>query len=235
MEEIDLRELFNIFWSKKIQIFIVVILFTIAGAVYSYGLKTPTYTAYTTLVLAMSNSKENNAEDSITTTDITLNSKLVSTYSELAKSKSTVKKVITNLGIDESVSAVQNAVKVTAVEGTEVIKISVTHPNPTYSSKIANEMAEVFSEKVQEIYKINNITIVDEAETPSGPSNISHTKDLLLFAMMGLAISAAYVFIINMLDNTIKSTDDIEKGFNIPVLITIPYIDNFNNEKGGRK
>ena len=237
MEEIDLKELFNIFWSKKIQIFLVVLIFTVIGAVYSYGLKTPKYTASTTLVLAMSDSKEKDkdAENSITTTDITLNSKLVPTYSELVRSKSTVKKVIDNLGIDENLEVLRNSIKVTAVEETEVIRIAVTHVSPSIAEKVANEIAKVFSEKIQEIYKINNITTVDEAEVPNGPSNIHHTKDVILFSMIGLVISAAYVFVLNMIDNTVKSTEDIEKVYNMPVLVTIPLIENFNNERGGNK
>ena len=236
MEEIDLKELFNIFWSKKIQIFLVVLIFTVIGAVYSYGLKTPKYTASTTLVLAMSDSKEKDkdTENSITTTDITLNSKLVPTYSELVRSKSTVKKVIDNLHIDENLEILRNSIKVTSVEDTEVIRIAVTLESPSIAEKVANEIAKVFSEKIQDIYKINNITIVDQAETPTAPSNISHMKDLILFAMIGLVISGAYVFVLNMLDNTIKTSEDIEKGFNIPVLVTIPLIDNFANEKGGK-
>ena len=235
MEEIDLKELFNIFWSKKIQIILVVLIFVVIGGVYSYGLKTPMYTSSTTLVLAMSDTNEKSDENAITTTDITLNSKLVPTYSELIKSKTSLKKVIANLKIDENADRLKNKVKVTSVQETEVIQISVTHENPTYASKIANEVAKVFSEKIQEIYNINNITIVDEAETPTGPSNINHMKDVMLFAMIGLVISAAYVFVLNMLDNTIKSTEDVEKGYNIPVLVTIPLIENFNNEKGGKK
>lgn len=237
MEEIDLKELFNIFWSKKIQIILVVIVFMIIGAVYSIGIKTPMYSSSATLVLAMAETNEKNkaAENSITTTDITLNSKLVTTYSELVKSKKVLRQVISNLGIDEKADSLKGKIKVSSVEDTEVIKITVTHENPTYASKIANEITKVFSKEVNELYKINNVYIVDEAEVQDKPSNINHVKDTILFGMIGLVISAAYVFILNMLDNTIKSSEDIEKGFNIPVLVTIPYIENFDNEKGGIK
>ena len=201
MEEIDLKELFNIFWSKKIQIILVVIVFMIIGAVYSIGIKTPMYSSSATLVLAMAETSEKNkaTENSITTTDITLNSKLVSTYSELVKSKKVLRQVISNLGIDEKADSLKGKIKVSSVEDTEVIKITVTHENPTYASKIANEITKVFSKEVNELYKINNVYIVDEAEVQDKPSNINHVKDTILFGMIGLVISAAYVFILNML------------------------------------
>lgn len=237
MEEIDLRELFNIFWSKKIQIFLFIFIFMIIGGVYSIGLKMPLYSSSTSLVLAMSdtNEKKKESEEAITTTDITLNSKLVSTYSELIKSKKVLRQVVSNLQIDEDVDILKNKIKVSSVQDTEVIKITVTHANPTYAAKIANEITKVFSKEVNELYKINNVYIVDEAEIQNSPSNINHIKDIILFAMVGLVISSAYVFVLNMLDNTIKSSEDIEKQFDIPVLVTIPLIEAFKNEKGGNE
>lgn len=237
MEEIDLKELFNIFWSKKLEIFLVIFIFMIIGAVYSIGLKMPLYSSSTSLVLAMAdtNEKKKDSEEAITATDITLNSKLVSTYSELIKSKKVLRQVVSNLQIDENVDSLKNKIKVSSVQDTEVIKITVTHANPTYAAKIANEITKVFSKEVNELYKINNVYIVDEAEVQNSPSNINHIKDIILFAMIGLVISSAYVFVLNMLDNTIKSSEDIENQFNIPVLVTIPLIESFKNDKGGNE
>ena len=234
MEEIDLRELFNIFWNKKFQIIVTVLIFAIIGIVYTLGFTTPKYTASTTLVLAMSGKKDD-AENAITTTDVTLNSKLVPTYSKLVKSKKVVRQVLTNLNIDENEDIIKNSVSVTAEEDTEVLRIAVTHENPAYAAKIANEIAKVFSQMVNEIYKIDNVYLVDRAETPDKPSNIHHTKDVVLFAFVGFALSAAYVFILNMLDNTIKTAEDIEKLYGLPVLVSIPQIESFEVEKGGRK
>ena len=67
------------------------------------------------------------------------------------------------------------------------------------------------------------------------PSNINHTKDIIIFAGIGIVISVAYVLIANMLDTTIKSTEDIEKGFGIPVLISIPLIEDIANVKGRKR
>ena len=97
MEELDLKELFSIFWSKKVQIILIVLIFIALGVIYTVGFTTPMYSSATTLVLA---GAESGAEttNSITTTDITLNSKLVSTYSVLVRSKDVLNQVISNLG-----------------------------------------------------------------------------------------------------------------------------------------
>ena len=233
MEEIDLKELFDIFWSKKFLIFIVVAAFIILGLIYEIAIKTPVYTSSTTLVLAMSDT--NKDENSITTTDITINSKLVSTYSEIVKSKNVLRKVIENLQIDEDEENIRKNVTVTSVQDTEVIKISVTHKNAAYSAKIANEIGKVFSEKVNEIYNINNVYVLDDAEIQDEPSNINYVKDIVIFALAGFVLVAGYVFLLNMLDTTVKTVEDIEKTCGVSVLATIPVIENFDKELGGRK
>lgn len=241
MEELDLKELFEIFWSKKVQIILVILIFAVIGVIYTLGFVIPVYTSSTTLVLATSNEENQsttNTTNSITTTEITLNSKLVSTYSVLVRSKDVLGQVISNLGIDISWESLKNNVTVSAVEDTEVIEISVTNGNPEYAADIANEIAKVFSDKVAEIYNINNVHIVDEAETPTGPSNINHTKDVIIFAFIGIVVAVIYVLIANMLDTTIKTADDIERQFKLPVLASIPIYGadmQKKKKKGGRK
>lgn len=229
MEEIDLKDLFTMFWNKKIQIVLIILIFAIIGVIYTMGFVTPIYSSYTTVLLVGSNSNE---ENKITTTDITLNSKLVSTYSILIKSSDVVNRVISNLGINMSAEDLKNSISVTSEEDTEVLRITVRNQNPAYAAKIANEIATVFSDKVAEIYNINNVYIVDKAVESSVPSNINHKRDVLIFMAIGIAVSVAYVIIANMLDTTVKTVEDVEKNFKIPVIATIPL-----NvvEKGGRK
>jgi capsular polysaccharide biosynthesis protein len=235
MEELDLKELLDLFLSKIGQIILIVIITTGIGVVYTLGFTTPEYSSSTTLVLTSEQSEGTDTTNTITTTDVTLNSKLVSTYSELVKSNNVLRKVVSNLDIDVSENELRKNVTVKAVEDTELIEISVTNENAAYSAKIANEIANVFSDMVSEIYNINNIHIVDEAEVSDTPSNIHHIKDIVIFAFVGLVIAVMYVLVANMLDTTVKSPEDIEKGLGLPVLAAIPAIENFDSDKGGRK
>ena len=239
MEELDLKELLNIFWKKKVQVILIIAIFIVTGIIYTVGFVTPEYTASTTLVLAKADEATTTEEvpqttDSITTTDVTLNSKLVSTYSELVKSKNVLRQVISNLNIDVKEEELRENVTVSSVKDTELIQITVTNRNPTYAAKIANEIANVFTKKIGEIYNINNVHVVDEAEVANTPSNVNHAKDVIIFAAVGLVIAITYVLISNMLDTTIKTAEEVEKAFKIPVLVSIPVYD-FDNERGGKR
>lgn len=236
MEELDLKELINMFWTRKLQIVIIVAIFLIIGLVYSYLYVSPEYQATTTVILAQSTTDES---ATITNLDLTINQNLVSTYSTLIKSDNILSDVIRNLNIDKTAESLQSHITVSSVDDTDLIQISVTDANPELASRIANEVVNVFIEKVANgVYKINNAQVWDVAETPTAPYNINHTRDLIIFIFAGFVVSAIYVLIANMLDTTVKSKDDIEKKLGLTVLTTIPLCDfdmNINKRKGGKK
>ena len=237
MEEIDLKELFEIFWHKKAQIILIILIFMVLGVIYSVGFVTPMYSSSTTLVLAgTASSTEEQSTNTITTADLTINSKLVATYSELVKSKNILGQVISNLGINVNEEQLRQNVQVTSVEDTELIEITVSNENPEYAAKIANEIAKVFEEKIaKEIYNINNVHIVDEATASTEPSNVNHVKDIVIFAFIGAVVAVMYVLIANMLDTTVKTQEDIEKGIKIPVLASIPIYSSVDERKPMKK
>ena len=232
MEELDLKELFEMFWNQKIKIILIVAIFTVIGIIYTMTFVTPKYTSWTTLVLAGQEKSDDDKGKTITTTDITLNSKLIATYSELVTSTNVVRQVISNLGISMDEEVLKKNISVKEREGTDMIEISVTNENPTYAMKIANETAKVFISEVSDIYNINNVHVVDQAEEPKEPSNINHAKDVIIFAFVGIVVSVMYVLIANMLDNTIKTREEVERLYKIPVIAEIPLA---TVEKGGKK
>ena len=241
MEEIDLKELFEIFWHKKAQIILIILIFMVIGVIYSVGFVTPMYSSSTTLVLAgTASSTEEQSQNTITTADLSINSQLVSTYSELVKSNNILGQVISNLGINIDAEELRQNVEVTSVEDTELIEITVSDQNPEYAARIANEIASVFEERIaKEIYNINNVHIVDEAVVETEPSNVNHAKDIVIFAFIGVVVAIMYVLIANMLDTTVKTQEDIEKSIKIPVLASIPMYDmemeKLKKRKGGRR
>ncbi len=238
MEELDLKELFSIFWSKKIEIALITLIFMVVGIIYSFAFVTPKYQSKTTLLLATLNNEgqQSSSKDTMTQTDLTLNTNLVSTYSDLIKREIVLNEVLDNLNIkniDEE--QLKNNIKVSSVSDTQLIEISVINENPTYASQIANEIAKVFTEKVAEdIYHINNVHVIDVAKVEQTPYNINHLKDIIIFIFIGIVVAVIKVLITNMLDNTVKTEQDVEKQTGLLVLAQIPEF-NMNMRKGGRK
>ena len=236
MEELDIIELLYALKNKVKYIIVTVLICAVLGLVYSKFLVTPMYRSSTTFVLSKSTDSTtpndiNQTSEAITQNDVTLNSKLVSTYSEIIKSKSIAKEVINSLGLDMSVEEFTSKVSVTSKDDTELIEITVSNSDAKLSADIANSLAEVFREKVNQIYKIDNLSVIDIAEPSSLPYNIGTVKNIVIFALIGLILSCGVIFLIVYFDDTVKDEKDIETLLNIPVIASIPKLE--DNEEGG--
>lgn len=216
MEEINLNEFFGYYKKYILFVILTVVVFLIGIIVYDFYFKVPVYTTSTTVVLVKDESKEN--DEVISQNDITLNQKLVSTYRQIVKSKLVLNQVINELNLDYSYEKLYNEVNVTAVEDTEILKITVTDKSALLASKIANGIAAVFNKEITDIYNINNVNVIDEAEVDYKPSNDNLTRDLVLAIITGAVLSSAVIFIIFYFDDTLRDSEFIENEVKLPLI-----------------
>lgn len=230
-EEIDLKNVIQMFWDRKVGMVIIILLCIVAGYVYTTFFVSPVYKATSTAILT-NNTEGEDGKTAVTQTEVTLNNSLLSTYRGIATSDSVVSKVISNLGLKISAETLKNQISVTSATNTQIIQITVENADPSLAAKIANEIRSVFTERVAELYDMQNIKPLDDAKVPTTPSNVNHTKDIVMFAAIGIVIAILYVVIANLLDNTVKSSSDIEKAVGLNVIAEIPVYE-FN--KGRKK
>ncbi len=230
MEEIDIKELLFEFWKNKILIIILLIIGIVVGMLYSAFLVKPMYKSSTTLILTTLNS-DNSTTTAITTNDITMNQKLVSTYSELIKSKSVVKRVIEELSLNISEDSLISSISVQAKKNTEMLEITVSYNDPNVAASIANTLANAFSGKVKEVYNIDNVSVIDIAEPDGVPYNVNMLKTTGIFAIGALFIACVIIFIRMFFNNTIRSQEEAEKFFGLPILAVIPEVKDCRGDK----
>ena len=216
MEEFDIRD----FCKEYLHYFWLIVVLTLVGwlcaTFYTFFLQVPLYESHTSLVLT------NSSNQAMTQNDVTLNTNLVSTYQEIVKSRLILNKVIDNLGINREVSELKDNIKVTSVENTELINISVVDTNNKIACDIANEIAKVFTVEITNIYNLDNVSVVDVANVSPDPSNVSVFKQLLLGAFGGFGIANIIILLMYLLDDKIKRKEDIEEKCEISLLSTIP-------------
>ena len=211
---------------------LVIIVVAIRGAIYTLKFIVPEYEASISLVLVqLGTEATTDSATSISTTDITINSKLVENYREIAKSRIVADTVKQNLHLDIPTSEIQENIAVNSISDTELIRVTVTNKDPKLAYDIATEFAKVFADKVEGLYNIRNVHILDEAQIPQEPSNIHLSKNVLIFAFVGAILVFGYILLINMLDTTVKSDIDIEKALNLPVLASIALTDDNYKKK----
>ncbi len=220
MEEINLKDFWNYYKKYTLGIIIVCLLFLIVALVYNIAFKTPLYSTNTTLLL-VKNEKTSDIDDTINQNDITLNQKLVSTYRQIIKSRLILEQVIDSLELKYNYKELYDEVGVTAVEDTEIIRITVTDESATEASKIANEIAKVFDKEVKLIYNINNVSVIDQAIVPNEPSNIHVIRDAVLSILLGFVFCSGVIFVVFYFDDTIRDTETMESDLGMPVIAKI--------------
>lgn len=219
---IDVKELLYTIWNKKILIIVFAILGIAVGVLYTMFLLTPMYKSSTTLILASSNSSENST---ITANDLSLNSKLVSTYSEIIKSRTVADSVIKELNLNMSKAEFIKNISVNSKSGTEILEITVVNRNGKIAADIANKIPEIFDGKVKEIYNISNVSVIDVAVESKAPYNVNFVSNVVKFALIGIVLSFVIIFVTMLLDTTVKNQEDIERLLGLPVIAVIPKMD----------
>ena len=217
METIDLKDLFDYYKSKLGVVILFVALVGILGCLYGLFIQKPMYKSSTSIVL-ISEAKDNSQ---LTYNDVSVNQNLVSTYSEIVKSKRVLSQVINNLNLNYTYGALSNNIEVSSVTGTQIIKITVTDENSKTAMKVANEIGKVFAKEIPELYNISNVNILDTAEQPSSAYNVNITKQSTIFLLAGLVLGLGVVFVMYYFDRSVKNASQIEDKLKLPVLATV--------------
>lgn len=219
-ETIDLREYFFIL-KKKMWIIVLsaVICGVISGLVSFYVLK-PVYEANTTLIV--NKEVENEATQMTTSDDLNFVQKLALTYGEIIKSRSVITSTIDKLNLDMTYEDLSEAVSITNVANTQIIKISVKNENPRVASTICNTIPEIFSTEVQRIVKASGTEVIDKAAVPEEPIKPNKTMNILIATVLGAIVSVFVIFLRESLNTKIKEPKDIEEKLGLPVFGVVP-------------
>ena len=217
METIDLKDLFDYYKSKLGVVILFVVLVGILGCLYGLFIQKPMYKSTTSIVL-ISEAKDNSQ---LTYNDVSVNQNLVSTYSEIVKSKRVLGQVINNLNLNYTYGALSDNIEVSSVTGTQIIKITVTDENSKTAMKVANEIGKVFAKEIPELYNISNVNILYTAEVAPSAYNVNVTKQSAISLLAGLVLGLGVVFVMYYFDRSVKNASQIEDKLKLPVLATV--------------
>ena len=229
MEEINIKDFF-IYLKHYILAFILMIGLAVGGVVtYDLMFKKPVYQAQTTIVIAKS---DNNANAATTLNDVNASQKLATTYSEIAKSELVLNKVVDNLDLKVSSKELGKNLNVKPVEDTSILNVTVKDLDAGQAARIANEIADVFSEEVSKIYKLDNVSQLSIAKVPETPANNTLTRDVILATAIAIAAVGGFAFLRFYLDDSVKHSDEVEKIYGLPMTGRISKSDMKPAKKG---
>ena len=216
--EINLGELLFVLWKKKWIILAVTLVGAIIGFLISSFAIAPTYKS-TTKVYILNQQNEN----AVTFSDLQLGTQLTKDYAELIKSRYVLEEVIATSGLDNmTYKTLNNKLEVTTPPDTRILAITVTDTSKDRAMELANSIREVASEHIKNVMNIEAVNIVEEANYPEVKVGPSVTKWTLIAGIIFFMIVAGIIVLIHMLNDTIKTTDDVEKYLGLSTLASIP-------------
>jgi capsular polysaccharide biosynthesis protein len=214
-DTIDLMELFYALWQKAWILLLSLAVGALLAGLYTKFFVTPQYQASSELYIWSKTT-------SITSlTDLQIGSQLTEDFQILATSRPVVEQVIENLGLDTTYEELVNIVTVSDL-GTRILKITVTHPDPQLAADISNEMAEALRDRVAEVTNSDRPTTVENAVVPTKKSSPSMSKNVAIGGLLGLILSGGIIVLLYLMDDTIKTNEDVERYLHLNVIATIP-------------
>lgn len=222
-ETIDLREIFLLIKKNLLLIVAVTILAAVAGFLVSAFLLTPEYEASASLIV---NSREDqSAQTTITNDQLTSATKLVDTYSVILTSDTVLDKTIETLGLDLDYEELLEKVTVEAVNGTQVMRISVRDADPVLAQNIVANIVEQAPEIIIQTVKAGSVEVISQAKAADEPISPKKMANTAISGILGLVAALGVVFLRSVLNNRFMTDDDINKRLGLTVLGVIPQVD----------
>ena len=210
-KEINLKNLFAVIRRRLWISIVLTIITTSVGAAYSIYFKTPLYASSARILIQTNND-------------------VMNTFTVMINEPAVMEKVAAELNINRSASALSGQISAESIQGSQIVRITVVDKDSELAAKIANTTAAVYKQAAASILKFNDVSILSEAKAMkhSVPININHTKTIMIAFFVGLVLSIGFIFLLDSLDDKIKSERTIEKLLDIPTLGSISKMNKKN-------
>ena len=143
-------------------------------------------------------------------------------YMELIKSRSVMEQVISQLQLDMSVDKLSGEITVSNTADTRILSISVENESPKLAKEIADAVRESASVQITQITDADAVNMVEEGNLPKDPTSPNTMKNAMLGGILGIFLALGAIVLIYILDDTIKTPDDVERYLGLTVLTSIP-------------
>lgn len=228
--EIDLLEVINVLLSRIWLIISAGLFLALAGFAISKFILTPTYKS-TTKIYILNKSES----QTVTYSDVQLGTQLTKDYAELINSRYVLEEVIQMLSLDMEYSEMLDMVSVDTPADTRIVSITVEDTDPAQAMNIANSVREAASSHIQNVMDIEAVNVVETANMPTKKASPSVMAWTMAGGLIGVFLLCAVILIQYLMDDTVKSSEDVEKYLGLSTLALIPVETEDNNKKKKKK
>lgn len=222
-ETISLKEIFGVIKKRLLLIIAFVIGAALIAAIVSYFVLTPTYQSSSQFIV---NQGQQDPSVQYNVNDIRTNVEMINTYNVIIKSPVILDDVVKKLDLQYSATELGEKLQISNAESSQVVTVTATDEEPAMAVDIANTTVGIFQDKIAGIMNVENVKVLSEAELSESPSPVAPNPMLniaiaiVLGGMVGVGIS----FLLEYLDNSVTTEDDVENKLGLPILGVISHI-----------
>ncbi len=230
--EIDLLEVFHAMLKRWWLIIGCAVIFAAAAFGYTKFFVTPEYEASSMIYVL---SKTTSISSAL---DLQLGKQLTVDFETLATSRPVVEKVIDELNLNTDYETLVKSITITNPTDTQILKIFARSTNPELACNISNAMADATAERIAEVMVTDKPSTVEDAVVPKNPVSPNVKKNTLLAGLVGAFLVMAVILIRYLMDDRIKTEEDIVKYLELNALASIPLNKGekvSKKKKGGKK
>jgi capsular polysaccharide biosynthesis protein len=187
---------------------------------YSWSFLPNDYASEVTLYV-LTKSDADNPSSTLTTSDVSLSQQLANDISVLSRSDRVMGSTAEQLGMR---TLEGYKIDVTSSTANRVITLAVTGRDPDAVAVIANELAKQTATAAVDIMDLRAVNIVDTAQVPINPSGPNRSLFTLVAALAGLVVAFMLIVLLDLLNTTIRSSDEAEELLELPIMGRIPKI-----------
>lgn len=215
MGQIDLLEVANVIWQKIWAVIMCFIIGAVLFGGYTKMMVTPQYTATSMIyILGRTTSISSVAE-------LQLSSALTADFTIMAKSRAVINGVIKEMDLNMTYDQLKNSVNITNPSDSHILQIEVTNPDPKLAKDISNTMANAVAENIASVMATDKPSIAEKAVTPGAPSSPNLMKNIAMGGIVGAALAVGLIVLGYMMDDTIKTEEDVRKYLQINTLASV--------------
>ena len=226
--EIDLWEICLVLIHNLALIISVGIMVALGAFLFTQLLVTPTYESTTKIYIL---NKQENA--SVTYSDIQLGTQLTKDYAELIQSRFVLEEVVQGMGLDLTYEQMKEKVSVTTPTDTRILVITVKDSDPVMAMKMANAIREAAAVHIMNVMDIQAVNVAETANMPMKKASPSVLKNTFIGGLLGVFLIIAVVLVRYLMDDTVKTPEDVEKYLQLSTLAVIPL--NEGESEGKKK
>lgn len=233
-ENINISEIFEALKKRYKMIIGITLAFTIIAAVLSFFVIKPKYEVTTKLFIGKQESKN----EQYNSNDVMMYQKLLQTYAEVIKTDDLIEKGLkeANVSYDiKDINDVEASLKVTPRADTQILEISYTGTDKDEVARVVKGITDEFIKESKQLIPNGNVKVIEKVKVPENPVSPNKKLNILIAFVLGLMVSVGLALLLEFMDNTYKSKEELEDDLDLPVIGVIPELDEETNNKDAKR